>query len=230
MEGKFVNLEYNRLIKIVLLLFSCTVVCNSLKTPWAAAYQASLSFTISQSLLKLMSIELVMPNNHLVLRHPLLLPWIVPSIRDSSNESAICIRWPKYWHFSFSISPSNEYLGLISFRKLVWSPWNPRDSQKSSSTSQFESISSLVLSLLYGPTLTSVHDYWKSHSFDYTDLCQQSQVSAYQVSPRAQGCYRTGSERMKSKNAYLRSFEIHSCLTWSMKIIVVFCLIASLIS
>ena len=184
MEGKFVNLEYNRLIKIVLLLFSCTVVCNSLKTSWAAAYQASLSFTISQSLLKLMSIELVMPNNHLVLRHPLLLSSIVPSIRVSSNESAICIKWPKYWHFSFSISPSNEYLGLISFRKLVWSLWNPRNSQKSSSTSQFESISSLVLSLVYGPTLTSVHDYWKSHSFDYTDLCQQSQVSAYQVSPR----------------------------------------------
>ena len=207
MEGKFVNLEYNRLIKIVLLLFSCTVVCNSLNTAWAAAYQAYLSFTISQSLLKLMSIELVMPNNHLVLRHPLLLSSIVPSIRVSSNESAICIKWPKYWHFSFSISPSNEYLGLISFRKLVWSLWNPRNSQKSSSTSQFESISSLVLSLVYGPTLTSVHDYWKSHSFYYTDLCQQSQVSGYQVSPRAQGCHRTGSERMKSKNDYLPNVE-----------------------
>ena len=158
----------------------------------------------------------------------LLLPSIFSSIRVSSNESVLHIRWPKYWHFSFSISPSNEYLGLISFRKLVWSPWNPRDSQKSSPTPQFESINFLMLSFLYGPALTSVHDYWKSHSFDYTDLCQQSQVYAYQVSLRAHRCNRTGSEKMKSKNVYLRPFEIHSCLTWCMKITVAFCLIASL--
>ena len=86
-------------------------------TPWTAAHQASLSFSISQSLLKLMSIELMMPSNHLILCHPLLLlPPVLPSLRVFSNESALCISWPKYWSFSFNISPSNEHPGLISFR------------------------------------------------------------------------------------------------------------------
>ena len=86
-------------------------------TPWTAACQASMSITNSQSLLKLVSIELVMPSNHLILCLPLLLlPPIPPSIRVFSNESALCIRWPKYWSFSFNISPSNEHLGLISLR------------------------------------------------------------------------------------------------------------------
>ena len=87
------------------------------ETPWTAAHQASLSTTNSQSLLKLMFIELVMSSNHLILCHPvLLLPSIFPSIRVFSNESVLCIRWPKYWSFSFSIIPSSEYSGLISFR------------------------------------------------------------------------------------------------------------------
>ena len=85
-------------------------------TPWTAARQASLSFSISRSLLKLTSIESVMPSNHLILCHPLLLPSISSSIRVFSNESAVYIRWPKYWSFSFSNSSSNEYSGLISFR------------------------------------------------------------------------------------------------------------------
>jgi len=86
-------------------------------SPWAAAHQASLSYTISQSLFKLMSIESVMPSNHLILCCPLLfLPSIFPSIRVFSNESVLRMRWPKYWNFGFSISPSNEYSGLISFR------------------------------------------------------------------------------------------------------------------
>ena len=86
-------------------------------TPWTAAWQASLSFTISWSLFKLMPIESVIPSNHLILCHPLLLlPSIIPSIRVFSNESALHIRWPKYWTFSFSTSPSNEYSGFISFR------------------------------------------------------------------------------------------------------------------
>ena len=86
-------------------------------TPWTAAHQASLYITNSQSLLKLMSIELVMPSNHLILCHPLLLlPSVFLSIRVFSSESVLCIRWPKYWSFSFSISPSNGYSGLISFR------------------------------------------------------------------------------------------------------------------
>ena len=85
-------------------------------TLWTAARQASLSITNSRSLLTFMSIESVMPSNHLILCHPLLLPSIFPSIRVFSNESVFHIRWPKYWRFSFSISPSNEYSGLISFR------------------------------------------------------------------------------------------------------------------
>ena len=86
-------------------------------TPWTAAHQASLSILNSQSMLKLMSVESVMPSNHLILCRPLLLlPSIFPSIRVFSKESVLCIRWPKYWSFSFSISPSNEYSGLISFR------------------------------------------------------------------------------------------------------------------
>ena len=84
-------------------------------TPWPAAHQASLTITNPQSLLKLMSIESVMPSNHFILCHPVLLPSIFPSIRVFSNELVLCIMWPKYWIFSFSISPSNEYLGLISF-------------------------------------------------------------------------------------------------------------------
>ena len=141
-------------------------------TAWTVVLQASLSFTISQSLLKLMFIELVMPSNRLILCHTLLLlPSIFPSIRVFSNESAPRIRWQKYWRFSFSISPSNEYSGLISFR-IDWIDLLAlKGLQKSSSTPQFESINSLELSLLYGPTLTSKHGYWKNHSFDYMNLC-----------------------------------------------------------
>ena len=96
--------------------FSCSVGSDS-ETPWTAAHQVSLSITNSRSLFKLMSIELVMPSSHLILFYPLLLlPSIFPSIRVFSNESVLHIRWPKYWSFSFSISPSNEYSGLISFR------------------------------------------------------------------------------------------------------------------
>ena len=94
-------------VQTSLLLFSHSVVSNSV-TPWTAARQASLSFTISQSLLKLMSIESMVLSNHLMLYHPLLLPSIFPSTRDFSSDLALCIRWLKYWSFSFSISPSNE--------------------------------------------------------------------------------------------------------------------------
>ena len=130
-------------------------------TPWTAACQTSLFITNSRSLLRFMSIESVMPSNHLILCHPLLL---LPSVFPS-------IRWLKYWSFSFSISPSNEYSGLISFRIdwLVWSPCSPRDSRESSPTPQFKSVNSLELSFLYSPTLTSIHDHWKNshiHSFD----------------------------------------------------------------
>ena len=147
--------------------FSHSVVSNSV-TPWTAASQASLSITNSRDLLKLMSTESVMPSNHLILCHPLLfLPSIFPSIRVFSHESALCIRWPKYWSFSFNISPSNEQSGLISFR-MDWfgSPCSPRDSQESSPAPQFKSINSSALSLLHSPTLTFIHDHWKNHRLD----------------------------------------------------------------
>jgi len=117
------------------------------------------AFIISQSLLKLMSIELVMPFNHLILCRPLLhLPSIFPSIRVFWNESALCSRWSKYWSFSFSISPFNEHSRLISFR-IDWFDLladQRRDSEVSSPAPQFKSINSPALSLLYGPTLTSI--------------------------------------------------------------------------
>ena len=137
-------------------------------TPWITARQASLSITNSQSSLKLMSIESVMPSSHLILCHPLLLlSPIPPSIRVFSNESTLRVRWPKYWSYSFSISPSNEHPGLISFRMgLVGSPCSPKDSQESSPTPQFKTINSSALSFLHSPTLTSIHDHWKNHSLD----------------------------------------------------------------
>ena len=141
---------------LALLLFSCSVVSDSV-TPWTAC-QTSLYFTISQSLRKLMSFELVMSSNHPILCHPLLLlPSIFPSIRVFSSESALYIRQSKYWSFSVSISPSNEYSGLISFR-IDWFDLlacSPRDSQESSPARQFKSISSSALSLMYGPTSLS---------------------------------------------------------------------------
>ena len=134
-------------------------------TPWTAACQASQPITNSQSLLKLMSIKSVMPSNHLILCHPLLLPpSIFPSIRVPSNESALHSRWSKC--FSFSISPSNEYSGLISFRMDWFDLLAVQGTFKSSPIPQFKSISSSVLSFLYSPTLTCIHDYWKNHSFD----------------------------------------------------------------
>ena len=110
------------------------------------------------------SIELVMPSNHLILCHPLLLLSIFPSIRVFSNESVLPFRWPKYWSISLSSSPANEYSWLISFR--IWSLCSPKDSQKYSPR-QFKSIHSLSLSFLYGPALTSIRDYWKKQSFDF---------------------------------------------------------------
>ena len=129
--------------------------------PWTAAHQASLPIINSQGLLKLMSIKSLMPYNHIILCHSFLLrPSIFPSIRVFSNESVLPIRWPKYWSFGFSTSPSNEYSGLSSFR-INWFdyPCSPRDSQESSLTPQFKSINFLALSFPYGPTLTSIHDY-----------------------------------------------------------------------
>ena len=137
------------------------------RTPWTSACQASMSSPFSQSLLKLMSIESVMASNHLIHCHPLLLlRSIFPSIRVFCNKSVLPIQWPKYWSFSFSISPSSEYSGLISFRIDWFHLLAVQETQESSSRPKFKSINSLALSLLYHPTLTLICDYWKNHSFD----------------------------------------------------------------
>ena len=134
-------------------------------SPWTVTWHASLTITNSRGLLKLMSIELVMLSNHLIFCHPLLLlPSLFPSIRVYFNESACHIRCQKYW--SFSISPSNEYSGLISCR-IDWTDLLAiQGTQESSPIPQFKRISSSVFSFLYGPGLISIRDYWKSHIFD----------------------------------------------------------------
>ena len=142
---------------------SCLTLCDPINcsTPSLPIHHQILEFT------KLMSIESVMSSNDLILCHPLLLlPSIFSSIRVFSNELALGIRWPKYWSFSFITSPSNEYSRLISF----WIDWLDlvavQGTQESSPTPQFKSINSSVLSSLYSPTLTSIHDNWKNHSLD----------------------------------------------------------------
>ena len=145
-------------------------------TPWAAARQASLSFAVSWSLLRFMSIKLVMLSNHLILCHPfLLLLSIFPSIRVFSNELALH-RWPKYWSFRFKISPSNEYSRLISLR-IDW--FDLLAVSKSLLQHLNSKASILWWSAFFMVQLTSVHNYWKNHSFDYVDLCWQSDISAF---------------------------------------------------
>ena len=137
-------------------------------TPWIAACQASLSITISRSSLRLTSIESVVPSSHLILCRPhLLLPPIPPSIRVFSNESAVHMRWPKYWSFSFKHHSfqRNPRADLLQ-NGQVGSPCSPRDSQESFPTPQFKSINPSALSYLYSPTLTSIHGHWKNHSLN----------------------------------------------------------------
>ena len=142
--------------------FSHSVVSDS-ATPWIAACQASLSITNSRSSLRLMSIESVMPSSHLLLCRPLLLlPPIPPSIRVFSNESTLRMRWPEYWGFSFSIIPSKEIPGLISFRMDWLDLLAVQGTLKS--LLQHHSSKALALSFLHSPTLTSIHDHWKNHS------------------------------------------------------------------
>ena len=127
-----------------------------------------------------------MPSNHLILCCPLLLwPSSFPSIRVFSNESVLCIRWPKYLSFSFSLSPSSEYSGLISFR-MEWLDFLAveGDPPRSSPTPWFKSINSLVLIFLYSPPLTSIHDYCRKHGFDRMDLYWQSNVSVFNMLSR----------------------------------------------
>ena len=128
-----------------------------------------------------MSIELVMPSNHLILCRSLLLPpAIFPSIRFFSNESALLIRWPKYLSFSFNISPSNEHSGLVSFRMDWLDLLAVQGTLKSLLQHHSSKASILQCSAFFiSPTLTSIHDHWKNHSLDQTDLCWQSNVSAF---------------------------------------------------
>ena len=154
MIGNF-NLEFSAVAQ------SCRTLCNSMdcSTPGFPVYQNC------WSLLSLMSIESVMPSNHVILCRLLLpLPSIFPSIKVFSKESVLCIRWPQYWSFSFKICPSSEYSGLISFR-MDWLNLAIQETQEFSSTPQFKSISSSVLSFHYSPNLRSIHDYWQNHSF-----------------------------------------------------------------
>ena len=137
-------------------------------TSWTAAHKASLSITNSKSLRKLMSIESVMPSNHLILCGPLLLlPSLFTNIRVFSNESVLCIRWPKYWNFSFNISLSNEHLGLIFFM-MDWLDLLAAQGTLKSLLQPHSSeiINSSSLNLLYSPTLTSIHDHWKNDSLN----------------------------------------------------------------
>ena len=157
--------------------FSRSVVSNSL---WPHGCQASLSITNSQSLLKFMSIESMMLPNHFILCCPLLLPSaIFPSIRVFSNELAIYIRWPNIGVLaSASVLPMN----IQDWLPLGWTgriSLQPKGCSRVFSSPQFKSINSSALSLLYGPTLTSIYDYWKNHSFDCTDLFWRSNVSTF---------------------------------------------------
>jgi len=149
-------------LHLLFLTFCCCCSLSHIRLfapQWTAAHQASLSFTISQSLLKLMSTKSVKPSNHLILSSP------SPPIFNLSQHQGLfewvgsSIRWPKYWNFRFSISPTNEYSGLLSFR-IYQFDIAVQGTLKRLSTPQFKSINSLVLSLLHSPTLTSKHDYW----------------------------------------------------------------------
>ena len=147
-------------------------------TPWTLAHRASLSLTISQSLLKFMFIALVKPSSHLILWHPfLLLPSIFPSVRDFSNESIVCIRWPKYWSFSFSISPSSEYSGLISLKI----DWFDVLAVQGTFRSLFQH-HSLKASILQPSAffVVQLSQLYMTTGKTIADLCQQSNVSAFQ--------------------------------------------------
>ena len=149
-------------------------------TPGTAACQAPLSFTLSLSLLRFMSIEMVVPSHHLILCHPFfLLPSIFPSIRVFSNESALRIRWPKHWSFIYSISSSNKYSGLISFRIDWFDLFGVQGILKSLLQHHNLKASVLRCSAFFIVQLSHLYDYWTNYSFDYVDICQQSDVSAF---------------------------------------------------
>ena len=170
----------------LLLLFIHLILSDS-AAAWTATHQAPLSFTIFQSLLRFMTTEPVMLPNHLILYCPLLLlPSIFPSIKVFSNESALHIWWPKYCGFSFNTSPSNEYMGLISIRidwhDLLAVQWTLRVFNTTTQKHQLYSAQPYLWSnspYMDSHVHISVHEYWENHSFEYTDLCQQSDIFAF---------------------------------------------------
>ena len=150
----------------ILIFCYCCLVAQSRLTfcdPMDCSTQASLFFTVTQSLLKLKSIESVMPSNHLILRCPLLLPSIFPSIRVVSSESVLRIRWPKYWSFSFSISPSNKYSGLISFRIDWFDLLAVQGFLRVFSNTSVQKHQFFGTQLSLWSNFHMVHDYWKNH-------------------------------------------------------------------
>jgi len=161
---KTVHIWISNTVLLIVQSLSCVWLCDPMDC-------SRPGFPVLHHLLELVQTHVpwhqsMMPSNHLILFCPLLLlPSIFPSIRVFSNELALRIRWPKYWSFSFSISPSNEYSGLISFRIDLFALLAVQGTLKSSPTPQFKSVNSLVFSLLYGPTFTPVHDYCENHSF-----------------------------------------------------------------
>ena len=153
----------------LLMIFNCSSLCNPMEcsTPGFPVFHHLLEFA------QIHVFWLIMPSNHLILCHPLLLlSSIFPSIRVFSNESALHLRWPKDWSFSFSISPSNEYSGLISFRMDWLDLLSVQGILKSPLQHEFKSITSSPLSFVYGPTLTSIHDYWEKHSLYWMEICR----------------------------------------------------------
>ena len=152
----------NEIVVVAVQMLSCVQL---IVTPLTEVHKASLAFTISWSLLKFKSIESVMPSNCLILRHPLLLlPSVFPSIRVFSKGSVLCIRWPKYWSFSFSISPSNEYSGLISIR-IDWMYLLAVQGPLHSLLQHHSSKASILLhSAFFIVQISSIHDYWKNNN------------------------------------------------------------------
>ena len=156
------------------------VLSDSLQSPWIAAQQASYPSPSPRVCSDSLSIESVMLSNRLIFCFPLLLPSIFPSIRDFSNESALCIRWPKYWSLSFNISSSNKYSGLI-FLKIDWFDLLAlqRTFRNLLQHHKLKKINSLALCLLYGPALTTVPNHWEDLSLHYMDFGQQNDVFAF---------------------------------------------------
>ena len=175
LKNNFLGLSPRKLFQISSVAQSCQNLCD----PKTAACQASLSITNSQSLLKLMSIEAVMPSNHLILCHPLLLlPSIFPSISVFSNGSALCIRWPRYWSFSFNISPSNERPGLISFM-MDWLDFLAVQRTLKSLLQHHSSKASILQHSAFF-TVQLSHPYMTTGKTIALDLCWQSNVSVFQ--------------------------------------------------